>query len=107
MIRNPLARKPQTPIERVRALGRAPLIAAGAAAGLILALVVKARAGRKEPQLPPVPPRRDEPATEVAAKATATSTPAAEASKPAAEVEPEKPREPRAETEESGAASSG
>jgi hypothetical protein len=105
MIRNPLARKQPTPIERVHALGRAPLIAAGAAAGLVLALVVKARASRREPELPPVPPRREESATAVAAKATATSAPAPEAGKPAADVEPEKPKEPQAATEESGASS--
>ena len=139
MIRNPFARKQQTPLDKALAVAddvraeaaetaaairdaaaraadalgdppvpggrKLPAVALVAAAGLGVALAVKSRAGNREPELPPVPPRREEPATAVAAKATATSPPATTASKPAAEVEPERPKEPRAETKESEASS--
>jgi len=85
-----------------------PVLGLVAAAGLGVAAAIKARAGSKsEPVIGPTPPEapRSSPATATAAKTTATAVPAPTETKPAAEVEPEEPREPKADTSESDAAS--
>ena len=82
-----------------RATRRLPLVGAALAVGVGVAAAVRARAGANQQPAGshPVPS-----AVETAARTTATIpvTPAAEP-KPAAKVEAEQPKEPRAETEES------
>ena len=94
--------EPQVPVPGGR---RLPAVVLAAAGGLGVAIAIKARAGGREPELPPVPPRRSEPATATAAKATTTAPSSTVASTPASDVGPEEPKEPKAETRESGASS--
>jgi hypothetical protein len=87
---------------------RLPVLGLVAAAGLGVAIAIKARAGGSaEPQLSSTPTQtpRPTPAAATAAKATKAPAPKAAKEKPAAEVEPEQPKEPKADTAEGDAAS--
>ncbi len=79
---------------------RIPLVLGVLAAGVGTAIALRSRRGG--PSEPATAEAPLEPAATTAARATAVSEP--EASKPAAEVEPERPKEPKAATEESEAA---
>lgn len=84
---------------------RLPLLGVLAAAGLAIALVLKARAGRSESSTMAAPSASPPPSVATAAKATATPPPK-QTTTPATEVEPEEPKDPKAETTESEAAAS-
>lgn len=83
---------------------RLPVIGLIAAAGLGVALALKARAGSGSAPSVTAPPPSPAPSVATAAKSTRVETSTDET--PAAEVAPEQPREPKADTPESDAAAS-
>lgn len=87
-----------------------PVLGLFAAAGIGVALAIRARAAKPSAEsLPPLSPavtgaQPPSPAVATAAKTTSSTLPQADP-KPASEVGPEQPKEPKAETPESEAAS--
>jgi len=94
------------PTPDVGGRGKLPVLGVVAAAGLGVAIAIRARGGKRpEPTLPPTPTQAPKPTPAAATAAKVTAKPSSEAdtaeSRSADETKPEEPREPKAETAES------